>query len=135
MPVLDVVAPSAAQAAQQSAKELVAVLGTEATIASGAYEQAIRKHNPRIRVVQQSCPLFVPIVEEGRTGHDPLTRLAIQDYLSPVKKLAPETAGGGAADDLAGIGGDDQAHRANGEVGLAEARLADPLYGAAAVVG
>ena len=90
MPVLDVVEPSATQAARQSSRELVAVLGTEATIASGAYERIIRRHNPRIRVVQQSCPLFVPIVEEGRTPEDALTRLAIRDYLSAVKRLEPD---------------------------------------------
>lgn len=90
VPLLDVVQPSAALAARLSASELVAVLGTEATIASGAYERAIRRINPQIRVVQQSCPLFVPIVEEGRVGDDPLILLAIHDYLSPIRRLRPD---------------------------------------------
>lgn len=90
VPLLGVVEPSAAEAAGRSARDLVAVLGTEATIASGAFERAIRRHNPRIRVVQQSCPLFVPLVEEGRRPDDPLVQLAIDDYLAPVKRLRPD---------------------------------------------
>ncbi len=90
VPVLDVVQPSAELAARRTKEEFVAVVGTEATIASGAYERAIRAHNPRIRVVQQSCPLFVPIVEEGRDYDDPITLLAIRDYLTPIRKLKPD---------------------------------------------
>ncbi|MCH8969355.1 MAG: glutamate racemase [Planctomycetes bacterium] len=90
VPVLDVVQPSAELAARRTKDEFVAVVGTEATIASGAYERAIRAHNPRIRVVQQSCPLFVPIVEEGRDFDDPITLLAIRDYLTPIRKLKPD---------------------------------------------
>lgn len=90
VPLVGVVEPSAGEAAARSARDLVAVLGTEATIASGAFERAIRRHNPKIRVVQQSCPLFVPLVEEGRRLDDPLVRLAIADYLAPVKRLRPD---------------------------------------------
>lgn len=90
VPLLDMVQPSARLAAQCSSRDLIAVLGTEATIASGAYEQAIRNLKPRLRVVQQSCPLFVPIVEEGRGDDDPLTRLAIEDYLGSIKRLRPD---------------------------------------------
>lgn len=90
IPMLDVVQPSAALAAKMSRSELVAVLGTEATIASGTYERTIRQLNPQIRVVQQSCPLFVPIVEEGRLDDDPLTQLAIRDYLTPIRRLQPD---------------------------------------------
>ena len=90
VPVLDVLQPSAELAARRTKDEFVAVLGTEATIASGAYERAIRAHNPRIRVVQQSCPLFVPLVEEGRDSDDPITLIAIRDYLTPIRKLKPD---------------------------------------------
>lgn len=90
VPVLGVVEPSAALAAAASERKIVAVLGTEATIASGAYERAVRRHDPDIRVIQQSCPLLVPIIEEGRTCSDPLTQQAIHDYLNPIKQLAPD---------------------------------------------
>jgi len=90
VPLLDVVQPSAELAARRTRRESIAVLGTEATIASGAYERAIRAHNPRIRVIQQSCPLFVPLVEEGRDSDDPITLLAIRDYLTPIRKLKPD---------------------------------------------
>lgn len=43
----------------------VGVIGTAATIRSGAYERALRAMNPSIKVKSASCPLFVPLVEEG----------------------------------------------------------------------
>ena len=90
VPLIGVVTPIARQAAHITQRELIAVLGTEATIASGAYERAIRALNPQIRVVQQSCPLFVPIIEEGRLNEDPITQQAIRDYLSPIRRLRPD---------------------------------------------
>jgi len=69
---------------------VIAVLGTEATIASCAFERAIHKHAPSVRVVQQSCPLFVPVIEEGRLEDDRIARLAIDDYLAPVRRLQPD---------------------------------------------
>ena len=44
---------------------LVAVLGTETTIASDSYGIELRKLAPRLRLIQQACPLWVPLVEAG----------------------------------------------------------------------
>jgi glutamate racemase len=44
---------------------LVAVLGTEATVASDSYGIELRKLAPHLRLVQQACPLWVPLVETG----------------------------------------------------------------------
>lgn len=43
----------------------IAVLGTKATIGSGAYADALRAARPGIRVTSRACPLLVPLVEEG----------------------------------------------------------------------
>ncbi len=48
-----------------TAEGLVAVLGTPATIASDSYGIELRKLAPRLRLVQQACPLWVPLVEAG----------------------------------------------------------------------
>lgn len=48
-----------------SAEGLVAVLGTQATIDSDSYGLELRKLAPRLRLVQQPCPLWVPLVEAG----------------------------------------------------------------------
>lgn len=46
---------------------LVAVLGTQATIDSDSYGIELRKLAPHLRLVQQACPLWVPLVEAGET--------------------------------------------------------------------
>jgi len=65
VPVLDVITPAAAEAARFSAQKRVGVIGTRATIASGAYTRAMTSIDPKIKVMSQACPLFVPLVEEG----------------------------------------------------------------------
>lgn len=90
LPVLGVVEPGAAQAiAARQRGGVMAVLGTEATIASNAYRTAITQLDPRAAVVQIACPLFVALVEEGRRADDPLVRLTVADYLEPVLRLDP----------------------------------------------
>ena len=61
----------------------IAVLATEATIASDAYGLAIRRHDPERRVVNSACPLFVPLAEEGWVDND-VARAAAAHYLTPV---------------------------------------------------
>lgn len=43
----------------------IAVIGTEGTIASGAYAEEFQRQKPGLSIVGASCPLFVPLVEEG----------------------------------------------------------------------
>ncbi|PTY05962.1 glutamate racemase [Opitutaceae bacterium EW11] len=50
------------------AVDVVAVLGTESTIASDSYGIELRKLAPGIELIQQSCPLWVPLVEAGELG-------------------------------------------------------------------
>ncbi|MEO6327188.1 MAG: glutamate racemase [Thermoanaerobaculia bacterium] len=61
----------------------IAVLATEATIASDAYGLAIRRHDPGRPVVNSACPLFVPLAEEGWVEND-VARAAAAHYLAPV---------------------------------------------------
>ncbi|MCK4661102.1 MAG: glutamate racemase [Phycisphaerae bacterium] len=89
VPVIGTVEPGAAAAAKASEGGLVAILATEATIASNQYRNAINRYNPRIPVVQKACPLFVPIVEEGREERNPLVRMAVAEYLEAVRRLRP----------------------------------------------
>ena len=58
----------------------IAVIATEGTVNGGAYQRAIHARAPGIRVIQQACPLFVPIAEEGLID-GPITRLAAEHYL------------------------------------------------------
>ena len=65
LPVVGVVEPGAAAAARASDNGVIVVIATEATIAGGAYQEAIARIRPGARVRGQACTLFVPMAEEG----------------------------------------------------------------------
>lgn len=90
VPVIGVIKPGAIEAAGSSKKGKIAVIGTEATIKSKAYETELKKINPYFKVVQKACPLFVPIVEEGWAGRKISFEIA-EEYLKDLKKENPET--------------------------------------------
>ena len=81
VPVLGVVNPGASTAAAVTHGR-VGVIGTESTIASGAYRRALRALAPEVEVVACACPLFVPLAEEGWWDH-PVTREVAALYLEP----------------------------------------------------
>lgn len=88
-PVWGVIAPGAA-AAVAVARRRVGVLGTESTIDSGAYQQAISRLRPDLEVHGQACPLFVPLVEEGWIEDD-VTEQVARRYLEPLLDAGVDT--------------------------------------------
>jgi glutamate racemase len=66
----------------------VAVLGTTGTIASDSYRLELAKLAPRLRLIQQACPLWVPLVEAGEL-EGPGTDYFLHKYLDPVLAAAP----------------------------------------------
>jgi glutamate racemase len=82
--VIDPGAKAAVAAAGNKQVPTIGVIATEATVRSRAYETAIHRRRQLVRLVQQRTPLLVPIIEEGRTGQDPLVRLALKQYLDPL---------------------------------------------------
>lgn len=81
IPVIGVIEPGAAAAATVTKNGKIAVLGTKATIQSGAYRQAIHRILPDAEVIGISCPLLVPLVEENFLDH-PSTSLIVKSYLN-----------------------------------------------------
>lgn len=81
VPVIGVVEPAAAEAVAASKNKKIAVLGTQGTVASGAYERAILALCPEAEVTSVACPLLVPMVENGFMGSE-LCRLALSEYLA-----------------------------------------------------
>jgi glutamate racemase len=61
----------------------VAVLGTAGTVTSGSYALELAKLAPRLRLVQQACPLWVPLVEAGETS-GPGADFFLHKYLDPL---------------------------------------------------
>jgi glutamate racemase len=89
VPVCGVVNPGAEAAVRLAGGGTIAVIATEATIHSDAYRRAILRWQANPRVLQKSCPLFVPLVEEGRGPDDPITRAVVRDYLDPIVRIGP----------------------------------------------
>lgn len=65
IPVLGVINPGARAAIKNTKNYRVAIIGTEGTVKSGAYERALKSLNSRLYVTALACPKFVPLVESG----------------------------------------------------------------------
>lgn len=92
IPVLGVVAPAAAAAARATQNDRVGLIGTQASIRSGAYEALIHKEDPAAQVFSQPCPLFVPLVENGRfKPGDVVIETVAAEYLAPLKAAGVDT--------------------------------------------
>ena len=93
LPFVGVVEPAAKKAAEiaMAGDGKVLVLGTSATVASGAFPRAIRAICPEIRVESVPCPMFVPLVENGFTqkGDVAATDIA-RRYLAPFETFRPD---------------------------------------------
>ena len=83
IPLLNVIGPGSEAALRASEEKRIAVLGTSATIRSGAYKTTLKNLDPNAEVIEQACPLFVPLVEEGLVD-DPITMLVAQRYLKTI---------------------------------------------------
>jgi glutamate racemase len=81
--VTGVILPGARAAVAQTRSGHVGVIGTRATIKSGAYERALRLLNQDVRVTARACPLLVPLIEEGWL-ESPITDEIIMQYLAPL---------------------------------------------------
>jgi len=91
IPVFDVVRPGATAAAKASASGVIAVIGTETTVESESYHRAIHEQMPQALVIGKACPLFVPMVEEARTGSDAIVRAVAREYLTDVAASGADT--------------------------------------------
>ncbi|MBI4395508.1 MAG: glutamate racemase [Elusimicrobia bacterium] len=84
VPVLGVIEPGARAALAATRTGRVGIIGTLATIRSGAYEEAVHRLDSSLKVFCEACPLFVPLVEEGWVGRNPVTLQVARLYLKPL---------------------------------------------------
>ncbi len=84
IPVIGVINPGLELLAQETRTLKVAILGTSSTIRSGLYQSLVRQWNPKIEVYAVSCPLFVPLIEEGFFEH-PSASLIAESYLGHLR--------------------------------------------------
>lgn len=84
LPILGVVTPGAKRALELTKNYVIGVIGTQATIFSESYAEALRELSSKVRVVSQACPLFVPLVEEGWLDNE-VAKSTAKLYLSDIK--------------------------------------------------
>lgn len=89
IPVVEVISPAAAEAALATRGGKVGVIGTRATVDSGAYFRALQAV-PNLDVFQQACPRFVEFVEAGKTTGDEVVEVA-REYLAPLQEEEVDT--------------------------------------------
>jgi len=92
LPIWGVVEPAVQAALAATHSGQIGLIGTAATIRSGAYERALAALDPSVRVTARACPLFVPLVENGRTRPgDVVIETVCADYLAEVKAAGVDT--------------------------------------------
>lgn len=94
VPILGVIEPGADAAVRATRNGRIGVIGTRATVASGAYELAIaaaaHRTSVNARVYTAACPLLVPLAEEGMENSK-AAREALRDYLEPLQRKKIDT--------------------------------------------
>ena len=92
IPVFGVVEPAAHAAARLTKNGKVGLIGTKASIRSGAYERALDALRPGTAVTARACPLLVPLVENGRfQPGDIVAETVVSEYLAPIKAAGADT--------------------------------------------
>jgi glutamate racemase len=90
IPIFEVITPAVDRAIATTSSGNIGVIGTRATIRSSIYDEKIKQKAPQFRVFSQSCPLLVPLVEEGWLDARE-TKMILRKYLSPLKQKHIDT--------------------------------------------
>ncbi len=90
LPIIGVIEPGAKAAVRTTKNKRIGVIGTRATILSGAYERAIKKLSKEIEIVAKATPLFVPLAEEGWVNN-PISYQVAKTYLATMIEEKTDT--------------------------------------------
>ena len=92
IPIIGTVETACRRAMTMTQTGRVGVIGTAATIRSGAYEKYLHKKDGTLDLFTQACPLFVPLVENGRVHRgDVVIETVVKEYLTPLKDAGVDT--------------------------------------------
>ena len=90
IPIFGVIEPGSVEAVKSSSFGKIGVIGTTATIRSKAYQRELKKLNSKLEIHAKSCPLFVPLIEEGWVDNE-ITFKVAEIYLSELIKSGVDT--------------------------------------------
>ena len=92
LPILGVVEPACRRAVAKTRNKRVGLIATAASVHSGAYERTLKTMDPEIEVISRACPLFVPLVENGRFHPgDIVIETVAREYLEPMRDQGLDT--------------------------------------------
>lgn len=92
LPIIGVVEPAGLAAAAATRNGKIGLIGTQASVRSGAYERVIGSVRPDIQVIAEACPLLVPLIEAGRIHEgDVVIETVVAEYLAPMKEAGVDT--------------------------------------------
>lgn len=89
IPIIEVITPAARAAVNATRNRVIGVIGTEATVRSEAYKNALAAV-PELTLHAVACPRFVEFVEAGITTGEELEEVA-REYLTPLKERGVDT--------------------------------------------
>jgi len=84
VPVVDAVTSSVERLGQFPRCRRIGIIGTEAAVRDGVFDELIKQRHPEARVYARATPLLVPLIENGWEGR-PETRMIVKKYLHPLK--------------------------------------------------
>jgi len=84
-PIIGVISSAVKKAYALSGNKRIGVIGTRSTILSKIYEKRLKSIDKKVKVYSESCPLFVPLVEENWVN-EKITRDIARKYLAPLKR-------------------------------------------------
>jgi glutamate racemase len=88
--VIGVVAPATQLAVAGSRTGRIGLLATPATVASGAYERAVRGADPHVHLESVSCPDLAPIIQGGFPFDSHVVE-TVRGYCAPLRAAAVDT--------------------------------------------
>ena len=92
LPIIGVVEPAVEAAVRATKNGRVGIVATQASVSSGAYERYFRQVAPEVQLFSRACPLFVPLVEEGRCHvGDIVIETVAEDYLKELREQGIDT--------------------------------------------
>ena len=90
VPVVGVIEPGARAALAATRGGRIGIIGTEATVRSGAYPRVLKALGGRVKTAAQACPLFVPLVEEGWWEGE-ITEAVARRYAAALRRARVDT--------------------------------------------
>ncbi len=90
LPIYGIIIPSAKEAASLTKNKTVGIMATGATVGTGLFDKLLRESDPEIKTVSVSCPLLIPIVENG-FADTKISELTIEQYIAPIIESGADT--------------------------------------------